>query len=381
MSRSTGFLLLAAVAASALALVGCAPTAHSAKPPSAHKVSSAPSATPTPTPTAAAAPTSLVGTNCAQLETLPALDAVFPHHVTAQPFGTYLTDEGAPLFADLVPLQLGALDCFWADGPFQTAPDSEFAVQVWPNATAEFNSDSSTLSKHDDAATGYAKSVPKWGDSSFTDCQEQDGECIFDILVGSYWIHIDEFNTETSVPVYPESGAEKTILNAVVTGIHALAAPASGWTVPSDAAGVPNSCASVLTAAQVESAIGYPKAGTVVSGWGGTTFDTALDTAANLLVCSWNPDPNYSELGLRVEILPGSAYEWTTTPPPSSPSESISAISGVPHEAWGGCQAQTVECVVYGEVDSSWIELTIDYQHTTLAKAETLMSAILAEAT
>jgi hypothetical protein len=376
--RSRIVLLASALTAVALAVSACAPAAaplHT-KAPGVHQHAAPPSPTPTPTPTV---PVALVGATCAQLGSLTLLDKVFAHPVTVRPFANIAADDIPTANFDVIaPLQLGGLECFWADGPYTILPDSELTIEVLPNAGAAFTAATPDLAKTDDATTGFAKVVPKWGDASYSNCGAQMGECIFDILVGDYWLHIDEINSETPAAPYPQDAAQKALLTAAVASIKALPPAAASWTPPGDAANLPTTCASALTVAQVKSAFGITTAPTPSVGSGLTTFDASANSAAGLLTCNWSPNPNYPQLGLTLDILPGSSWAWSSTAPPSTPADHLSAIAGVNDELWGGCQTGVVQCSVYGQVDHSWFDVTLDSKSATLAKVEGLASDVIA---
>ena len=382
-------LLSAALAAVALALSACAPaTPVHTNAPGGHHVAAPPSPTPTPTPTAASVPTSLVGTTCAQLGPIALLNKVFEHAVTAMPYPNIeANDVPTANFDVIAPQQLGAIECFWADGPYTILPDSQLTIGVLPNAGAAFTAATPALSKTDDATTGFATTVPKWGDASYTNCGAQMGECIFDVLVGDYWLHIDEINSEFPGAPYPQNAAQTAFLTAAVAAVKALPAPTATWIAPPDAANMPMTCGSAVTDAHVESMFGTKKPTVPTVGSGNTTYDLSIDSAAGLLTCDWSPVPIDPQDNVVVDILPGSSWAWSTTPPPSTAADHLSAVNGIPHLLWGGCQPKGFQCSVYGQIDDSWFDATLETTGTTLkspgatlAKVETLAGDIIAAA-
>jgi hypothetical protein len=144
---------------------------------------------------------------------------------------------------------------------------------------------------------------------------------------------------------------------------------------------LPTSCASAVSAAQVESALGVTKPIAPRPGSGFTTFDAGANQTAGLVTCDWSPANDDPEDDLMVDILPGSSWAWSSEPPAAA-TERLAAVTGVPNQLWGGCTADPLfQCSVYAQIDHSWLEVTTISLHATLAKTEQVMTGVLAAAT
>ncbi|HEX4057562.1 MAG TPA: hypothetical protein VHX87_04495 [Galbitalea sp.] len=380
-------VLFAIVALVSLALTACAPAVHPilTSPPKVHITAIPPIPSPTPTPTAAVSgPPELVGTSCAQLGTPTLLSNLFASpKVAVQPF-IDIEDNDQPNLnlASTVYRQLGGLACAWGDSPHLYTAARVVTLEVVPNAEDAFYAAQNALLKTDDGHNGVTKNEPVYGDQDYIDCATQSGECVFDIQAGNYWIHIDEFRTEYSGALYPEDAAQTAFVSSVVKIIRALPAAAAPWTAPASIAKLPANCAGELTAADVIAAMGAGANTTAKIGSAATAFDTAMWSSAHFNECYWKgPKVNNISTELEVDILPGSAWAWSTmSPPASTPADSLVPLSGIGDAAIGGCNSLQMQCSVYVEVDASWFDVNLESPKATLATAETVAQDIVTAA-
>lgn len=281
--------------------------------------------------------------------------------------------------------QLGGLGCYWAGGNMGDGGFSaRLTIEVLPNAQTAFTSAASALLATDDVHEGLVKSEPKWGSQSYSDCLSKDdneGHCIFDILVSSYWLHIDEVPNQFSGHSYPFSAAQTSLLTAAVAAVTSLAAPGAVWPVPAASASLPTACAS-LTKAQVASVLGPSAKSGVDEGDGFATFDAAVTHCAFLGNCYWQgPYLGPTLTGIEVYTLPGSGWAWSASNPPKPDDGlTLTPLAGVGTAAFAGCSDEDGDCVLYAQVDYSWFEVEYTSSAATLAKTEALAQEIVAAA-
>lgn len=292
-TRSRIVFLVSALAASALALSACAPAApvHT-KAPGSHQHAAPPSPTPTPTPTVVAAPSPLVETTCSTLAPLAVAKQITVANNTK---ATTYPSTGEPQqdanFSNAALLQLGGIGCYWAGGPMgDGGSEAGLVIEVLPNASTAFAAAATQLLSTDDVHEGLVATEPKWGSASYSDCESADssaGDCTFDILIGSYWLHIEEIPASFSGKPYPFKVTQKSFLTNAVAAVTALPAPGTAWPVPADAAKLPTTCGALLSTAQVVSVLGVKAKAGVAEFDGEDPFDFAAAKGTNLGGCYW----------------------------------------------------------------------------------------------
>jgi hypothetical protein len=372
-------------------LAGCAPANLTPQPHvtsisgGAHKNGTLATPSPTPTVSEPATPPMLVGVTCANLIPLATVKSLLvASGVGPQQYeGLYYEVDGNDNIATIALQQDGGLGCTWSD----SLGDAQLMVRVIPNAAAAFAAASTALTATDDVAEHLVSSVPTWGDKSYTDCGDKNfsGQaCDFDILVGSFWVNINE-NRDKYVtgPAYPEDATQLAAVAAIVASVKALPAPAAAWIPPTDASKIPTSCAGLLSSADARSAISEPSV-TLVSGLvdDDVPWDQAVFAATGALDCEWWSEVNGDMADVEVAVLPGSSWAWSTTMKPVHDPVHfpLNPITGIADSAMGTCNASLGQCDLYFEVDKSWFLVELNDDHPTLTDAESVAKDVVTAA-
>lgn len=389
--RSLRIASVVTVAAAVIAvLAGCAPassgpTGKLTKPSSPIHVAAPPTPTSTPSPSAPATPPNLVGVTCANLIPLATVKSLLVGTgVSPQPYeGNYYEIDQAQNIDRVALDQDGGLGCYWSN--FETTAQLE--VRVIPNASTAFAAAAPALTATDDVAEHLVSSAPTWGDKSYTDCGDKNfsgAACQFDILVGSYWININE-NRDKFVtgPAYPEDAGQKAAVAAIVASVKALPAPAAAWVPPAAASKIPTSCGDFISNATAKAAI---SASSVSLRQGpidiADPWNKAVYAATGALDCEWNAFKGGGMSDVEIAVQPGSSWAWSTTSQPVHDKASFpyAPISGIGDAAMGACNTGLGECQLYAEVDKSWFLVELNDDHPSLSTAETVAKAFVTAA-
>ncbi|HEX4443095.1 MAG TPA: hypothetical protein VHZ81_05950 [Galbitalea sp.] len=317
-----------------------------------------------------ATPPQLLGGDCTGLASLSVIQAgVGSTAVAAAP----AESSGEPPTGSLewiAARQAGALFCGWAD-PTEA---HNLNVQIIPNASAAFTADTTALNAASDATGAHHVSgVPTYGDASWSQCEGEtespDGTCEFDIKVGSYWLSVNEQNTAHLQP-YPESAAEKTMLNDLVNSARALPA-FRVWAPSTRTPSLPTTCDGALPLATVRTATGN---GSEAASPDGFTIDDVPWILTHSLSCTWSSPTG---VDLFFTIVPGSAWGDAPTPTVSG----TTTQPGLGAQASGGCVSSDGQdaCDLLVRSGNTWFELTDNGTGSsmTLAPLRSLAHSVL----
>jgi hypothetical protein len=296
-----------------------------------------------------ASPPQLLGGDCAGLATLPVIQAAVGSTSVAAVAADSSGEPPAGSLESVASRQTGALYCGWAD-PSQA---HNLNVEVIPNATAAFAAEAAALNAAGDATgSHHVTGVPTYGDESWSQCygetESPDGTCEFTIKVGSYWLSINEQNTDLHQP-YPQSAAEKTLLNDLVASVRVLPA-FRVWTPSTRLPSLPTTCDAALPVATVRSATGDSTIATEPDGF---TVDDVPWVLTHSLSCVWG---SATGIDLFFSIVPGSAWAGNPTPTVSG----TTPQTGLGDQALGGCVSSDGQdaCDLLVKSGSTWFELT-----------------------
>jgi hypothetical protein len=328
-----------------------------------------------------------VDTTCATLGPTATVQQLLAANDAAATNFQYVTEpETDTNFEDVAIRQLGGFACYWAGGPIgDGGPEAQLTIDVVPNAATAFTGATPALTLTDDVHEGLVPSVPKWGDASFTDCEDSNGYagCVFDIEIGAYWLHIVDDPANYPAKPYPLPAKLSSFLTATVATVKSLSPASPAWPVPVAAAMMPSSCATALTIAQVHSLLGAGAKPSAAGFDGVGAFNSSLLQAASLRECYWEGGYVKDALtGISVDMLPGSSWAWSAAQlPVTQKGENIAAVAGIGDAAFGYCDAEAQDCTVYAEVDDSWFSVDYASPNATLAQAETLAKDVVSAAT
>ncbi len=223
--------------------------------------------------------------------------------------------------------QAGALDCYWGD---DAAPQREYprylAVVVRTDASGMWNSWEQELSSWSQPTSGH-------GDAAYADCSGQPDYlyCEYDVLIGNAWVHAEVKNLDAHDDAAP-------IIRSLVDAVSEAEPAEQAWQSP--AVRLPASCAELLTADAIMTAVGfdgiaereYPLSMPIV-------LNEAL---AGGLECSWsNSYSSEQAMPVGVAIQPGAGWAWEALwakpRPERSPAE---PLAGIGQHAFAGCSAE-----------------------------------------
>ena len=311
----------------ALAAVSLAALTACASPSPSPVITHQPVAHPTsPIPRQAAAPTQILGGDCTRLVPLPAIQAALA--------STAVVAQSVPSpeeYFNLLPLPTaGGLHCSWQD----TTGGNLLDVELLPNATAVLAADASSL------ASSNNSGLPTVGDQSWSSCvapSVTDGECRFNIRVGSYWLSVDEAIDNRPRPV-SLSAAEVTMFGDIVATVRGLPAQPR-WTAPTDSLILPTSCTGAVSLASVRGAFADATLTLSDGTDDGEDIDHAANTITRSVECDWISASPTTGADVSFEIIPGSAWAWSAATGPTVDPEEVawSHQPGLGTTAWGGC--------------------------------------------
>lgn len=370
-SRILAPLIGAAISVVAL-LSACAPSAPSpvvTHHPAAHATVPAGlhSATPLPQPPT---PPQLLGGNCTTLATLPVIRAALTSNAVVPVSSDASGEPSVGTFESVAARQTGTLFCGWAD-PTQSF---DLDVEIIPNAAAAFTAESTALNAAGDATGHYhVVGVPTYGDQSWSECygatESPEGACEFDIRVGSYWLSIQEQNSNLHQP-YPQTAAETTLLDDLVSSVRALPA-FRVWTPSTSVPTLPTTCSAFLPLSTVRTATGDTAIAPETFGF---EVDDVPWILTNSLFCEWG---GTSSVDLFLTIVPGSAWAGQ----PSANVSGTTSQPGLGSQASGGCVTSDGQhaCELLVRAGDTWFDLTENGTSAslTLAPLTNLAHAVL----
>jgi hypothetical protein len=325
---TTGYPVTRSIAVALAAVTLAALTACAGPSSPSPVVTHQPVAHPTsPVPRQAAAPTQILDGDCTRLVPLSAIEAAL--------MSTDVAPQTVPSpqeYFNLLPLPTaGGLHCSWQD----TIGNNLLDVEVLPNATAVLAAaDASTLG----SASGSG--LPTIGDQSWSSCVAPpitDGECRFNVRVGSYWLGIDEAIDNRPQPV-SLSATEQTMFGDIVATIRSLPAQPR-WIAPTDSLRLPTSCAEATPLASVRAAFADPTLTLSDGPADGEALDHGAVAVTLSVDCDWISSSGNIEVDF--EIIPGSTWAWSATAAPVAAPETVtlSHQPGLGTTAWGACGA------------------------------------------
>jgi hypothetical protein len=336
----------------ALAAVTLAALTACASPSPSPVVTHQPVAHPTsPIPRQAAAPTQILGGDCTRLVPLPAVQAALA--------STGVTAQAVPSpedYFNLLPLPTaGGLHCSWQDPESSNLLD----VEILPNATAVLAADASALS------SSNTSGLPTVGDESWSSCVAppvMDGECRFNVRVGTYWLSVDEAINNRPQPV-SLSAAERTMFDDIVATVRSLPAQPR-WVPATDSLTLPTSCAGAASLASVRSAIADPTLTLADGVSDGDDIDHAATAVTHSVECEWDNAAGSTEVSF--EIIPGSLWAWSAAGPSADLRESaqLTLQPGLGTTAWGGCNGNddgSGNCTLDVLARNTWFEIGEGY--------------------
>lgn len=327
---------LTALAAALLLLTGCGgPPAQPGADPGAE-----PGASGDPVATA---PTPLLDLDCAGLADRAVLDAAFSPATVQQ----QLAFEGSGGYYPLSQhglAQAGALRCEFSDLGAE-GPERYALLSVLPDAEAPWQRLLPEIAL-------FQPQTPGYGDDARQDCFSGDYvSCRIDVLVGDRWL-------SAVLGGLTSADAAGPLIESVVAAIAAAAPIAAAWSADSTA---PASCDALLTAADVEAALGVALQPWERAAPTQPVLYHAGFEAAGGLFCSWRNDFSAaSAMTAEAAVLPGGAWAWAEYWA-ITPSDRVDReqVPGLGDEAWAGCTGDVV-CWVSVRVGEDWLDVSVN---------------------
>lgn len=335
----------------------------------------------------AASPVSLVGTNCAGLVPLGAVQSALSADVTlVDPAAPGISTPWTPL-VDTAIAQRGGVKCVWQNGDPATVSDYS-AVVLWllPNASASWAAQAADLHATDDAVDILGVDPIRYGDESITDCGGEDdawyyGTCFYNVRVGSYWLSIEIDGMLQDSPEH----AGRPVLEAATTAVEALAAPAEAWTPPAGSARLAATCDDAVPLATVRAAIGIATLIAEPTQKSGYQIEAAALDDADALYCVWDTpadwvDPTGESFGVQINLvaIPGGEWAWSGTSAPLHDAQyALAPVTGIGVAAWGGCRTDYDACELQVLSRGTWFSVDSSYTHGSLTPLITIGTALV----
>ena len=335
----------------------------------------------------AAAPVSLVGTDCAGLLSLAAVQSTLSTDVVlVDPLGSNISTPSGPL-VDTAIAQDGGIKCVWRNGD----PDvvSEYrGVTLWllPNADAAWAARADDLNAADDQVDILGGAPIEYGDESITDCGGTEdpwyyGTCFYNLRVGSYWLSIE-------IDGMLQDSAEhsgRPVLEAATAAVEALPAPAAAWTPPAGSASLASSCEGAVPLATARSAISISTLIAEPTYKSGYEAETAALYDVDALYCVWDTpadwvDPAGETFGVQITLvaIPGAEWAWSgTAAPPHDTEYALAPVTGIGVAAWGGCRSDFDACELQVLSRGTWFSIDSGYTRGSLTPLITIGTALI----
>lgn len=363
-------------------LAGCQPADNGTDP---HVPDSSPSAPAEPTPSAT--PVSLIGTDCAGLLPLAAVQSALASDVEPAASTPNTTAPWTPLIEATI-AQHGGIKCVWQNGDLSTVSEYR-GLTLWllPNADAAWAAQAAELRATDDQVDLLGGDPIEYGDESITDCGgDVDpwyyGTCFYNVRVGSYWLSIEIDGMLQDTPEH----AGRPVLEAASAAVAALPDAAAAWTPPPGTAQLASSCDEAVPLATARSAMAIDTLLAPSNNNATYPVETAALADVGGLSCVWQSaadwvDPAGETFGVQVSLIaiPGGAWAWSgTSAPPYDTGYALAPVTGIGDAAWGGCRTDYDACQLQVLSDGTWFSVDAGYTHGALTPLITIGSALIA---
>ncbi|MCU1534843.1 MAG: hypothetical protein JWR53_1324 [Glaciihabitans sp.] len=357
--RTAASLTLAAAMVLTAAACSALPTVPSA--PTSAPVVSTPRATPTAAPEAQL-PTPRLDIGCSDLAASATLASTFTDPVEARDPGV---DAGARGFA-IDPAYFvqtdGGLACSWNNGLPEYRKDGNYGgrqgvtLLVLPN---------------DNPSKGFAKYKKYYSLATNTEINcFQGGEvpnCYVNALVNDYWVSAVVTGMDASTTASEKKLAKKTkpLIDGILAGVGASAAPTPQWSPPSTTLALPHSCSGYVAASTLKAKLGLATAVTArhFGEGGGWSLEASAALNAHADGCIWTIPASDSSVA-ALDVLPGGAWALSSATPfmtgPSAPTEVTIAGLTDADGAWIRCGAKDDGCILDLAVGGNWIEVIVN---------------------